>query len=171
MHLLQCPAGCIRIITIEQLVCCKSNILAYPVVTCSSSHTQWNKICCVHPTYLPSREQCLFVFWKPSLEFTLLIKKGKRWREREGERVRHRCPAHSTLPATLPINVPGFPCSHMLCCFDVTKRQLHSAASFYGKNIFKRADERDPISRFVSHYFNCIYIEHIIYRGKLLSSL
>lgn len=88
-----------------------------------------------------------------------------------GERERHRCPAHSTLPATLPINVPGFPRSHMLCCFDVTRQQLHSAASFYGKNIFKRADERDPISHFVSHYFNCIYIECIIYRGKLLSSL
>lgn len=154
-------------------MCCQSNILAYPAVTCSSSHTQWNKICCVHPTYLRSREQCLFVFWKPSLEFTFLIKKGKGGvgGMGGGERGRHQYPARSTLPAILPINVPGFPRSHMLCCFDVTKRQLHSAASFYGKNIFKRADERDPISHFVSHYFNCIYIECIIYRGKLLSSL
>lgn len=138
-------------------------------MTCSSSHSWWNKICCVHPTYLPSGQQCLFVFWKPSLEFTFLIKKGKRWRGRgERERKRHQCPAHSTLPTTLPISVPEFPCSHMLCCFDVTKRQLHSAASFYGKNIFKRVDEHDPLFRFVSHYFNCVYIEHIIYRGKLL---
>ena len=90
---------------------------------------------------------------------------------REGEKERHQRPAHSTLPATLPINVPGFPCSHMLCCFDVTKWQLYSAASFYAKNIFKSTDERDPVSHFVSHYFNCIYIECIIYRGKLLSSL
>lgn len=88
-----------------------------------------------------------------------------------GEKDRHQRPAHSTLPVTLPINVPGFPRLHMLCCFDVTKRQLHSAASFYGKNIFKRADEHDPIYNLVSHYFNCIYIEYIIYRGKLLSSL
>lgn len=156
-------------------MCCQSNILAYSAVTCSSSHTQWYKICCIHPTCLPSGEPFLFVLWKPSLEFTFPIKK---WKVLGGggdgkmggrEKDRHQCPAHSTLPATLPINVAGFPRLHMLCCFDVTKWWLHSAASFYGKNIFKRADEHDPISHFVSHYFNCIYwIYHLSWKIALV---